>query len=129
MPSLTRWFVRAGMVYLLAAFVIGVISAAGPGLLNASIWPTYLHLFIVGWITQIIFGVAFWMFPRASRELPRGTEPLGWAAFVLLNAGLLLRAVAEPRATSGAWLALAGLLQLAAAICWVLLIWPRVKER
>jgi hypothetical protein len=69
------------------------------------------------------------MFPRASRELPRGAEPLGWAALVLLNAGLLLRAATEPRGTTGPWLAIAGGLQLLAAICWVVLIWPRVKER
>lgn len=94
--------------------------------------PTYLHLFIVGWISQLIFGVSHWMFPRASKEHPRGTEWLGWVAFWCLNAGLLLRAVAEPMnpaATEGWTLVTSGLLQLIAGIAYVAHIWPRIRER
>lgn len=129
MPALTRWFIRAGMLYLLAALIISVGLALDPAGVPAGLRPASLHLFVVGWITQLIFGVAHWMFPRASREHPRGREPLGWAAFWLLNAGLLLRAITEPADTPGPWLALSGGAQLAAALCWVGLIWPRVKER
>jgi hypothetical protein len=129
-PRLTRWFIRAGLLYLLAALVLGVGLALDPAGLPAGLRPATFHLFVLGWITQLIFGVAHWMFPRASRDRPRGAEPLGWAAFALLNAGLLLRLVSEPAvAWPGGWLALSGGLQLAGALCWVLLIWPRVKER
>lgn len=129
MPTLTRWFVRAGLLYLLAALATGVLLAAAPATAPAGLRPAQLHLFIVGWITQLIFGVAHWMFPRASREQPRGREALGWAAFVLLNAGLLLRTVAEPMALGGWPLVASGVLQLAAAVSWVTHIWPRVKVR
>jgi hypothetical protein len=36
--------------------------------------PVYLHLFMIGWVTQMIFGVAYWMFPRVSKENPRGWD-------------------------------------------------------
>jgi hypothetical protein len=129
MPRLTRWFIRAGLSCLLLSLILGVALAIRPAGLPSGLRPATFHLLVVGWLTQLIFGVAYWMFPRASREQPRGSEALGWAAFALLNAGLLLRLLAEPASLNGFWLPLAGLLQLAAAICWVLMIWPRVKER
>jgi peptidoglycan biosynthesis protein MviN/MurJ (putative lipid II flippase) len=36
------------------------------------------------------------MFPKFSKELPRGSNQLAVAACVLLNFGLILRIVAEP---------------------------------
>ena len=62
----------------------------------AGLVPVYFHLLMVGWVTQLIFGVAFWMFPRYSKEKPRGREGLAWAMYASLNAGLLLRGLAEP---------------------------------
>src|SRR5262245_59644781 len=58
--------------------------------------PVYLHFLFIGWVTQLIMGVGYWMFPKQSKEKPRGSERLGWAVFVLLNCGLLLRALGEP---------------------------------
>jgi hypothetical protein len=88
---------------------------------------------VVGWLTQLIFGVAFWLFPRFSAALPRGSEALGWASFILLNLGLLLRIVGEP------WLALGGntgsllvasaVAQLLGGWAFVANTWPRIKER
>ena len=92
-----------------------------------------LHLLVVGWITQVIFGVAYWMFPRYSAQRPRGSERLGWITFGSLNAGVLLRVVGEPRhalgeATAGVLVASA-LLQLLAGWTFVLNTWPRIRER
>ena len=99
MPRLTRYFIKAAMLYLIAALLSGVAMqeplAARMPLLRA-FWPTYVHLLVVGWLTQLIFGVAYWMFPRYSAERTRASERLGWAAFALLNIGLVLRVVGEP---------------------------------
>ena len=71
-------------------------------------------------MTQLIFGVVIWMFPKYSTAQPRGNERLGWATYGLLNAGLLLRAIGEPlsaaQPASGAgWpLAASAVLQLLA---------------
>lgn len=136
MPPLTRWFVRAALAYLVAALTLGVLlqfpgAQAMPAL--AVVWPTYLHLLVVGWLTQLIFGVAFWLFPKHSAALPRGSERLGWASFVLLNAGLLLRMVGEPWAALGGHAAgpLMGsaVAQLLAGWAFVANSWPRIRER
>ena len=136
MPLLTRWFVKAAMVYLVAALLCGV-AMQGPlatrlPVLRA-IWPTYLHLLVVGWLTQLIFGVAFWLFPKHSSALPRGSDRLGWTCFALLNFGLLLRVVAEPfqglGRPTGALLVISAVTQLLAGWAFVANTWPRVRER
>jgi hypothetical protein len=83
----------------------------------------------------MIFGVIYWMFPIITRERPRGNEQLGWACFILLNGGLLLRVIGEPlvstrpEAVFGWLLALSALMQWLAAVTFIILAWPRVKER
>ena len=139
MPLLTRWFVRTALIYFMAALALGTAVLARPlvaaaPLLSAA-GPGYLHLLTVGWITQLIIGVAYWLFPRPDRARPAPPDQLGWAAYVLLNTGLLLRVVAEPvaildPASATRWLLpTAGLMQLGAAICFLLLVWPRVRGR
>jgi hypothetical protein len=112
--------------------VAGVLQRTSPSL-GALLWPTYVHLFVLGWLTQLIFGVAFWMFPRRSAKEPHGSEPLGWISYGLLNAGLVLRALGEPAFALGARtsgiLVVAALLQLGAGWVFVFNTWPRVKER
>jgi len=135
-PTLTRWFLRAAMVHLVASLGLGLVLAVPAVAAHAAAWrPVYIHLLVVGWATQMIFGVAFWMFPR--------TEPLdltvvpwtGWVCFGALNGGLVLRAICEPviaerlspAASAGA--ALAAALQLLAVAAFVVLVWRRVKTR
>jgi heme/copper-type cytochrome/quinol oxidase subunit 1 len=138
-PTLTRWFIKSAMVYLAAALLLGLVLVM-PGAENLPTFirylnPAYFHLFLVGWVTQMIFGVIYWMFPIMTRARPRGNERLGWTSYVLLNSGLLLRVVGEPLASSrpeaglGWLLAISALLQWLAALLFVGLAWPRVKER
>lgn len=124
------------MLYLVAALALSVVmqsALAGQLPLLRALWPTYLHLLVVGWLTQLIFGVAFWMFPKYSSASPRGHDALGWACFVLLNLGLLLRAVAEPLQAVGRphapLLIASAVAQLLAGWGFVANTWPRVKER
>jgi hypothetical protein len=132
-----RYFIRTALIYLLAAFVVGAALLINQGLALGSLvgvlQPTFYHLLMVGWATQLICGVALWMFPVLSREQPRGPPWMGWAAYAGLNAGLLLRAVAEPIHTlapsgaTGVLLVVSALLQAGAIWIFVLAIWPRVK--
>lgn len=139
MPDLTRWLIKTGFIYLAAALSLGVLLAvpqnvALPALIRR-MTPAYFHLFLVGWVTQIILGVIYWMFPIITRANPRGNERLGWAGYALLNGGLLLRVALEPLPASemargwGWLLAASALMQWVAAVIWVVLAWPRVKER
>jgi heme/copper-type cytochrome/quinol oxidase subunit 1 len=135
-PTLTRWFIKSAMLYLLSALVLSVamqspLDAEAP--LLRVLWPTYLHLLVVGWLTQLIFGVAFWLFPKYSSAKPRGSERLGWTSFVLINLGLLLRLWGEPLALLGGSaagvLVASAIAQLLAGWAFVANTWPRVRER
>jgi cbb3-type cytochrome oxidase subunit 1 len=140
MPPLVRLFVRASFLYFLGAFLLGAFMALDSWLGLArwlrAVYLSQLHLLVVGWITQLAIGVAYWMFPRFRKEEnpePRGSDKLTWAVFVLLNAGLLLRFAFEPFYLMGpsTWLAatvaLAGVLQALAALGFAALIWGRVR--
>ncbi len=139
MPTLSRYYIRVGLIYLVVGLLVGFILSAAVWLnlppSVAALRPTYLHLLTVGWLTQMIFGVAYWMFPKASKESPRGSARLGWAIFILLNAGLLLRVIGEPLLVLRADLGLGGLMPLAALAQWlavcgfIIMTWPRIKER
>src|SRR5512134_1745644 len=99
MPPLTRWLVKTSFVYLALALITGLlveIQSALDFTTFGGLFPIYIHLFVLGWLTQLIFGVVFWMFPKYSADKPRGSETLGWWTYALLNIGLILRAVAEP---------------------------------
>ncbi len=139
MPSLTRWFVKLSLIYLAVALLVGMVITARP-VLNlpaglVTLTPVYFHLLMVGWVTQLIFGVAYWMFPKYSQERPRGSKVLAWAAFGLLNTGLILRAVAEPihalqpHKIWGWLLTLSALLQWLAGLGFAANLWPRARER
>lgn len=139
MPRLTRYFIKTALIYLATAMLLGLLLAVRtavdlpPELLALS--PVYFHLFMVGWAAQLIFGMLFWMLPKYSREKPRGHEPLAWAAYVLINSGLILRVIGEPlNATQselgvGWLLAVSSVLQLIGGWSFIAVVWPRVKER
>ena len=79
--------------------------------------------------------MVFWMFPKYSKERPRGSEPLGWATFILLNLGSIVRVVGEPAQTlhpSATWgwlLAISAVLQWLGGLGFVINTWGRVKEK
>lgn len=97
--------------------------------------PVYLHYLFIGWVTQIIMGVGYWMFPKFSKENPRGNERLGWFVLCSLNLGLILRGVGEPLITLYPETGFKWILPLAALFlllaCWgfILNTWGRIKER
>ena len=139
MPPLTRWHTRTALLYLAAALLVGAAMALRalvtlPDFISA-LGPVYFHLFMVGWVTQLIFGVVYWMFPKFSPTQPRGNVALGWATYGLLNVGLLLRVAGEPltvlqpSALANGLVALSALLQWLAGLGFVANTWARVKEK
>lgn len=144
MPTLSRYFIKIGLIYLVVALLMGTIMRL-QSIMNLPsqiqlLRPVYLHLIFIGWVTQIIMGVGYWMFPKLSREKPRGNERIGWAVLILLNVGLILRSISEPGIlisgdnevlkTSFAWmLAFASMLLLGAGWLFIFNTWGRIKER
>lgn len=139
MPTLTRWYLKSALIFFLLALLAALLQAGQetivmPAFVSA-LGPVYFHLFLVGWVTQLIFGVVFWMFPKYSLERPRGSEVLGWATFWLLNTGLVLRAVGEPfmavqPTPSAGWLlVLSAAMQWLAGVFFFANTWGRIKEK
>lgn len=149
MPATSRVCVRASLLYLGLGAVLGALFLVNRWLpLGAWVYAlkaSHVQFVITGWLTQFILGVAWWLFPplqlglrpdgtRMRRgQAQRGSETFFWVAFVLLNTGILLRAVGTPLQvwTRLGWLELAsglsGLFMLAAAVTFVLNMWARVR--
>jgi hypothetical protein len=134
MPLLTRIFLFSAFLWLLAslgmetldrAVQADVLSLSSPGRI------TTLHGIVFGWITQTIFGVAWWMFPPASREIARPRGALVWICAACLNSGLVLRFVLEPSELPlrAPLLVLSAALQSAAFLLFFAAIFPRIKAR
>ena len=127
MPLLTRTFIKTALIYLALALALGIALALGA---TNGLSPVYIHLLVFGWLTQFIFGVVYWMFPKYSTEKPRGHESLGWITYALLNLGLILRAIAEPfQASLGILLVLSAILQWLAGSAFIANTWQRIKEK
>jgi hypothetical protein len=132
MPLLTRIFIKTAMVYFSLALLLGILMTVRA---TAGMFPVYIHLLVFGWLTQLIFGVVYWMFPKYSKQTPRGHESLGWITYSALNLGLVLRAITEPihavQATqlSGLLLVLSAILQWLSGLTFVANTWTRVKEK
>lgn len=127
---------RAALAYLVGGMAMGswmLIRQAQRGHGPGAPWPAlHAHLLLVGFLLLVIFGVAFWMFPKVAGQRP-GAE-IGWVAFGLLNAGVLLRLLAEPLTDHGhgpaVWdvlLGVAAVLPALAALVFAIAIWPRVR--
>jgi len=123
------------MLHLVAALSLGLVLAIPQLGLDSGAWrASYVHLLVLGWATQMIFGVAYWMFPRTEPLDPRAVPWLGWVCFGCLNLGVLVRTLAEPALGGGSVVAIAGAvasaaLQLIAVVAFVLIAWSRVRAR
>ena len=139
MPALTRWFIKTSLVYFILALNVGLLLAVqgiwSLSLRLAGMFPVYIHLMVEGWLTLLIMGVVFWMFPKYTRDRPRGSEALGWATYILVNVGLIIRVISEPINTQqpamlwGWLLVTAAVLQWSGGMAFVANTWSRVKEK
>jgi hypothetical protein len=140
MPPLARTFIKLSFAYFIAAFLLGALMMLdrwlGFSQWLKTVYLSQLHLLVVGWITQLAIGVAYWIFPRFLKDQdprPRGSDKLAWGVLICLNVGLLLRFLFEPFQLLGGqpWVtplvALSGVLQAVAALGFGLLIWGRVR--
>ncbi len=136
MPTPARWLIKTALLHLVLALGLALVRAGQTaGLLPgtaSTLWLPQLHLLTVGWLTQLIFGVAFWLFPSPAP----GTQPsarLMWIAYGLLNTGVLLRVGAEPGlipASVQTWsLAMSAVLQWGASLLLVVHFWSRVRPK
>lgn len=113
---------------------------------------------MIGWVNQLIFGVAWWLFPilplnknQTQKEIKifgislteklkenepyKGNKYLAWSLYFSLNLGLILRAIFEPYNTinhdsfSAYCLLVSAIVQLYSVFCFVFLLWRRVRYK
>lgn len=137
MPRLIRFFVKTAFIWLIIALVLKTLALTSWGVSIPAITAISWHALFVGWLTQLIFGIAHWMLPTipgAPKERLRGDERIMWAVYGMLNAGLSLRVISEPmviaQSDMALWrwlLVLSAWLQWLAAILFVINSWRRAR--
>lgn len=111
MPQLSRWLIRAALIYLLLGFTVGALILAHKGVqLHPLLWswlPAHIEFLLLGWVLQLTMGVAFWILPRYWQPPRRPNEFYARLAFILLNLGIWL-VVAGTALRAGEWVLFAG---------------------
>lgn len=141
MPFETRLFIKTSVTYLVLTFLVGAALLIAKALGHPApfiIGVEHGHLAFVGWLVNIVMGVALWLFPLDRERFPEtsGRYPVRavLAAYFLLNIGLPLRAIVEPwhdlgggSPLSAILLAMSGIMQLAAIVVFASVIWQRIR--
>ena len=125
MPFLARLFVRTSFIFLIIGLFLMILSNKFP-----SLFPASIHSITLGWITNMIFGVSFWMFPRVSRENLYGNTKIVFLSFALLNAGNFTRIISEPfiyKNILKILFVLSLTLQFLGCLTFSIYIWKRIK--
>jgi cbb3-type cytochrome oxidase subunit 1 len=130
MPRLSVWFIRTSLVYLVLGFSFGGLMLINKGLpLHFLLWrllPSHIEFVLFGWAVLLVMGMGFWILPRFSSHPVRGNETLAWAAFILVNIGIILIVLASLGA-GGVWFTLAGrAAEAAGVLLFVAHAWPRI---
>jgi hypothetical protein len=131
-PRISLWFVRASLGYLALGFTLGALLLWNKGIpLAPLVWrllPLHIEATLVGWVVQLVMGVAYWMFPRfGMTPAQRGRESLAWVSFWLLNAGLWAVGLAGFSGWPGDLATLGRVAEGGAAVVMAVNIWTRTR--
>jgi cbb3-type cytochrome oxidase subunit 1 len=119
MEWFVRAFVKASLAWLALGVTLGVAMAAHPA------WtvyrPAHLHMTLLGFVTMMIYGVAYHVLPRFSGHPLHSRRLAGWhwwasnagllgmvAGFALRPSGGALGAAATPALAAGGALSALG---------------------
>lgn len=137
MHTLVRSYIKTAIVFLAVGLAIGVWMIARRELRGASPAPylvsAHTHALFVGFIMEMILGVALWLFPRPAKDDRRYSVRAAEAAYWLLTiatagrvAGELTRPILDLPAMRWAVL-IAGVGQAAAILLFFYTIWSRIR--
>ena len=137
MHTLVRRFIKTAIGFLAAGLLIGAWMIARRELLGQ--FPTryevsaHVHALQVGFVMNMILGVALWLFPRPDKEDTRySPRAIEWSFWLLALgtggrvAGELLRHASEGPALR--WgIVLCGLAQAAGLLLYFHTMWTRIR--
>lgn len=125
MDWFVKAFLKASVAWLAAGVTLGVAMGAIPAW---SIYRTaHLHMLLLGFVAQMIFGVAYHVIPRFAGNPLRSTRAAGahwWLAntgLAVMVAGFVLRAQGKP--ISSWLLGLGGSAAAGGAYIFAFLVW------
>lgn len=135
MTRFSKWAVRLSLIYLVIGFSIGALMLTNKGF---SIYPRvvlllpiHIEFLMFGWFIHLIFGVAYWMFPRFTPKetglKPRGFVRAAWASLGLLNLGLAVFLLGQFFTATLMIRFVGRTLEFLATLAFFVNIWPRVK--
>ncbi len=131
MPKFSQLSIRAALLDLVVGGSIGGIMLVSKAI---GVWPwiwywrtAHIHAMLVGWVLNLIFGVAFWILPRLDAHGWRGSPWLVWLASGLLHSALAVLVWASMWPWSAA-IYIASSLECLAAIAIAWHCWPRLQR-
>jgi heme/copper-type cytochrome/quinol oxidase subunit 1 len=137
MHSLVRRYVKTAILFLIVGIVIGVWLLIRRELSGVFATPyetsAHTHALLVGFVMEMILGVALWLFPRPEKGDVRYKPVLAEAAYWLLTIGTAARVAGElvrPFVVARLlpWLiVLCGIAQAAALLLFFYTMWPRIR--
>jgi hypothetical protein len=137
MHTLVRRFIKTAIAFLTVGLAIGVWMIARRELFGVFPAPylvsAHTHALFVGFVMEMILGVALWLFPRPAKEDQRYSVRAVGVSYWLLTlatAGRIAGELAHPFLDSSAlrWTVLAcGLGQAVAILTFFYTIWTRIR--
>ena len=128
MEWFVKAFLKASITWLALGVTLGVAMAVHPA------WTVYrlphVHMLLLGFVTMMIYGVAYHVIPRFSGHALAHRQAAGWhwwlsnTGLVLMATGFALRVHGVPVATP--LLALGGLCSAAGAYTFAYLTWRTI---
>ena len=137
MHSLVRRYVKTAIGFLAVGLLIGLWLLVRRELYGVFASPfetsAHTHALLVGFVMEMILGVALWLFPRPEKGDVRYKPRVAEAAYWLLTVGTAVRVAGElarPFVSSRAlrWvIVLCGLAQTAGLLLFFQTMWPRIR--
>ena len=128
MEWFVRWFLKASLAWLTLGVTLGVCMAAHPA------WtvyrPAHVHMVLLGFVTMMIYGVAYHVIPRFA-GFPLHSRRAAGCHWWISNAGLLLMVAGFAARAAGAavgtpLLAAGGALSAAGAYTFAYVVWRTI---
>lgn len=129
MTTLSIWYVRTSIVYLLIGLTLGMLLLINKGIpLHPAMWrflPAHIEFLFFGWTLQFALGIAYWILPRFGSE--RGNVRLAVASYILLNIGVWMTVAGYWWVGRWNMTEFGRVVEFFAIAIFAIYAWPRVK--
>jgi len=122
--SLSTWFLRLAVLYLIAGVCLGIFMAASN---DHSMFPVHAHVNLLGWVSLALFGLFYRAWPQAAQSRLAKVHfwvyvPAQFVQMVLLAAFYRGNTAVEPA------LAVASVLVAIAIVCFAFVVWKHTGQ-